>query len=74
MPKAFRPPETDAEIRAQLVRLRDGLRRAASVGQLGKTATPTEVARKLNELIARLGAITHDGDGAPVTPTAVVPD
>lgn len=74
MSKAFRPPEAPDEVRAQLARLRDGLQRAGAVRQLGRTATPTDVARTLNELLARLQAITHDGDGLPVTPTVVVPD
>lgn len=71
MGKAFRPPDTAAETREQLARLRDGLKRVGAVRQLGRTATPTDTARKLNELIARLSAITSDGDGPPAVPTVV---
>jgi hypothetical protein len=71
MGNAFRPPDNAAETREQLARLRDGLKRVGAVRQLARTATPTDTARKLNELIARLSAITNDGDGPPAVPTVV---
>ena len=74
MGKAFRPASGPGEVREQLQRLRDGLRRVGRIAPLGRTATASEVSRKVNQILAHIDAITRDGEAADPVATVVVPE
>ena len=72
MANPFRPPEDSGELKEQLARLKRGLRHVGAVGQLGKSATPEEIALKLNQVILRRNSITGEG-GREVKTSVVIP-